>query len=305
MDKFESIRAFTQVVEAGGFAAAARQMALSRSAVNKLVLNLENSLGVQLLHRSTRRVTPTASGLAFYERCLNLLADLEEAERAVSQLQAEPRGPFKINAPMTFGTMHVGPAVADFRQQYPDLQVQLILEDRFIDPIAEGYDVTLRIAAPEETASLIVHPIAPMPMTICAAPAHLAAQGVPQHPTELRERACLHYGYLSSGNAWQLTGPEGELTIPINSVLCSNNGEVLRLAALKGIGLTLLPEFIVADDLQAGTLAAVLTDYRPAAISLCIIYPVNRHLSAKVRLFTEFITARFGRPAPPSGAATR
>lgn len=298
MDKFESIRAFTQVVKAGGFAAAARQMDLSRSAVNKLVINLENSLGVQLLHRSTRRVTPTASGLAFYERCLSLLADLEEAELAVSQLQVEPRGPFKINAPMTFGTLHVAPAVADFMQQYPDLQVQLTLEDRFIDPIAEGYDITLRIAMPEETASLIVHPIAPMLLVICASPTYLAAHGVPQHPAELREHACLHYGYLSSGNAWQLTGPEGELAIPINSVLCSNNGEVLRQAALKGIGLTLLPEFIVANDLQTGALGAVLTDYQPAAIALCVIYPVNRHLSAKVRLFIEFITARFGQSSP-------
>ncbi|MEY3297526.1 MAG: hypothetical protein RLZZ597_786 [Cyanobacteriota bacterium] len=143
MDKFESIRAFTQVVESGGFAAAARQMGLSRSAVNKLVMNLEESLRTQLLHRTTRRVSTTAAGRAFYERCLNILADLEEAELALSRLQEEPRGSLRVNAPMTFGILHLGPLLAEFITQYPDLQVELSLNDRFIDPIDEGFDVTV------------------------------------------------------------------------------------------------------------------------------------------------------------------
>lgn len=150
MDKFESIRAFTQVVASGGFAAAARDMGLSRSAVNKLVIGLENELGVQLLHRSTRVVTPTETGLAFYERCIEILASLEEAERSVTQLHGEPRGRLRVNAPMSFGTMHLAPALADFLVQYPDLQVQLTLNDRFIDPIEEGFDVTVRIAEPQK-----------------------------------------------------------------------------------------------------------------------------------------------------------
>lgn len=294
MDKLESIRAFTQVVASGGFAAAAREMDLSRSAVNKLVINLENQLHVQLLHRSTRKVSPTATGLAFYQRCLQILADLEEAELAISQLQLEPRGILKINAPMSFGTLHLASAVADFMGLYPQLQVQLTLEDRFVDPVAEGYDVMVRIAKPLNVASVIVHEIATMSLVVCASDSYLAQYGIPEHPNDLKQHSCLHYGYLATGNQWQLRSKEEDYLIPIKGVLCSNNGEVLREAALKGLGITLLPLFMVQKDLESGRLRDILRDYQPESITLSVIYPVNRHLSVKVKLFTEFIKQRFG-----------
>ena len=301
MDKFEGIRAFTQVVVAGGFAAAARDMGLSRSAVNKLVMNLENELGVQLLHRSTRRVNPTETGLAFYQRCVAILADLQEAELAVTQLQDEPKGTLRVNAPMSFGTLHLSGAIADFVSQYPDLQVQITLEDRLVDPIAEGFDVIVRVAELPQSASLIAHTIAPVPRFLCAAPAYLAARGTPTHPDELRQHSCLHYGYLSSGNSWKLMGPDGEHTVAINGVLCSNNGEVLRDAACKGLGIALLPSFMLANALQSRQVQVVLADYHPQEIFLSVIYPVNRHLSTKVRLFSDFLQARFGdRPNSPT-----
>lgn len=293
MDKFESIRAFTQVVSSGGFAAAAREMGLSRSAVNKLVINLENQLGVQLLQRSTRRVSPTETGLAFYARCLTILTDLEEAEFAVSQLQAEPKGTLRINAPMSFGTLHLTPAVTDFLVKYPDLQVQLTLEDRFIDPIQEGFDLTVRIAVPPASAALIVHPLVLARRVLCAAPTYLQAHDVPLHPTELRQHSCLSYGHTPMGNQWKLIGPDGEHTVYINGVLCSNNGEVLREAAVKGLGITLLPTFIVGNDLNQGRLQTILSDYHPSAIYVCALYPANRHLSTKIQLFTRFLKARF------------
>jgi DNA-binding transcriptional LysR family regulator len=293
MDKFESLRAFTQVVNAGGFAAAAREMGLSRSQVNKLVIALEDELGVQLLHRSTRVVTPTATGLAFHERCVEILASLEEAERSVTQLQAEPRGRLRINAPMTFGTMHLAPALADFLVQYPDLEVQLTLNDRFIDPIEEGFDVTVRIAKLQESASLIVHPIASAQRVLCAAPNYLQTHGTPTHPDELRHHSCLHYGQLAVEDQWTLIGTNGEQTISVNGVLCSNNGEVLRDAAVRGLGITLLPTFIVGQQLQQGTLQSVLPEYHPLELSIAVIYPVNRHLSTKVRLLVEFLQNRF------------
>lgn len=293
MDKFESIRAFTQVVSSGGFAAAAREMGLSRSAVNKLVINLENQLGVQLLQRSTRRVSPTETGLAFYDRCLTILTDLEEAEFAVSQLQAEPKGTLRINAPMSFGTLHLTPAVTDFLVKYPDLQVQLTLEDRFIDPIQEGFDLTVRIAVPPASAALIVHPLVLARRVLCAAPTYLQAHDVPLHPTELRQHSCLSYGHTPMGNQWKLIGPDGEHTVYINGVLCSNNGEVLREAAVKGLGITLLPTFIVGNDLNQGRLQTILSDYHPSEIYVCALYPANRHLSTKIQLFTRFLKARF------------
>lgn len=294
MDKFESIRAFTQVVNSGGFAAAAREMGLSRSQVNKLVIALENELGVQLLHRSTRVVTPTETGLAFHERCVEILASLEEAARSITQLQAEPRGRLRVNAPMTFGTMHLAPALADFLVKYPDLQVQLTLNDRFVDPIEEGFDVTVRIAKPQEVASLIVHPLTPAPRVLCAAPSYLEAKGTPTHPDELRHHSCLHYGQLAIEAQWTLIGAAGEQTISVNGVLCSNNGEVLKDAAVRGLGIALLPTFIVKPELQQGTLQIVLPDYHPPELSISVIYPVNRHLTTKVRLLVDFLQEQFG-----------
>jgi DNA-binding transcriptional LysR family regulator len=294
MDKFESIKAFTKVVASGGFAAAAREMGLSRSAVNKLVINLENDLGVQLLHRSTRRVSPTETGLAFYDRCVSILADLQEAELAVSQLHEEPKGTLRVNAPMSFGTLHLAAAITDFMVKYSDLQVQLTLEDRFIDPITEGFDMTVRIGNPPNSAALIVHPLSAARRVLCASPDYLEKYGNPAHPSELRQHACLHYGHSTIGNQWKLIGPDGEHLISTPAVLCSNNGEVLQAAAVKGLGIALLPTFIVGSCLQQGTLQIVLPDYAPPDIYVCVIYPANRHLSAKIQLFTSFLKQRFG-----------
>ncbi len=300
MDKFESMRAFAQVVVSGGFAAAARKMRLSRSAVNKLVIGLENELNVQLLHRSTRVVTPTETGLAFYERCVEILASLEEAERLVTQLHEEPKGRLRVNAPMSFGTMHLAPALVDFLAQYPDLQVQLTLSDRFIDPIEEGFDVTIRIAEPPQSASLIVHELLSSPRRLYASAVYLETHGLPQHPTELRQHSCLHYGHFATENQWLLIGPDGTHTVSVKGALCSNNGEVLRDAAVRGLGITLLPTFIVGKALQQGKLQTVLPDYHPPQLSIYAIYSVNRHLSTKVRLLVDFLRERLNQPWLPS-----
>jgi DNA-binding transcriptional LysR family regulator len=294
MDKFEQMRAFTQVVVSGGFAAAARQMGQSRSTVNKLVIALENDLGAQLLHRSTRVVTPTETGLAFYERCVEILSSLEDAERSVAQLHGEPKGRLRINAPMTFGTMHLAGAIADFIAQYPDLQVELTLSDRFIDPIEEGFDVTVRIAEPQPTSSLLVQPLIPAKRVLCASPTYLEKHGTPMHPTELRSHSCLHYGQIAIEHRWTLTGVDGEYTTIVQGVLCSNNGEVLRDAAIRGLGVTLLPRFIVEPALQQGTLQIVLPNYHPSELFIEVLYPVNRHLSTKIRLLVDFLQERFG-----------
>jgi DNA-binding transcriptional LysR family regulator len=292
MDKFESMRAFAQVVEASGFAAAARAMGLSRSQVNKLVANLEEQLGVQLLHRTTRKVTPTDTGLAYYERCLNILVALSEADASITELQTEAKGTLRLNAPLSFGIRYLGTVVAAFCEQHPQLQVEVTLSDRFIDPIAEGFDLTLRISSGSEPASLITHPVMPMPSVLCAAPRYLEAHGHPETSAQLQAHSCLHYGHLPSPHRWVLQGPEGDVTLSVRGALCSNNGEILRSAALEGLGITLLPTFIVGHDLEQGRLQVVLPQYRAPALTLCIIYPVNRHLSEKVRLLTAFMCDR-------------
>ena len=293
MDKLTSIRAFTRVVQHGSFAAAARELRLSRSAVSKYVIELEQELGAQLLVRTTRSSSPTENGQAYYERCIAILADLEEADLAVARLQSEPRGLLRVNAPMSFGTLHLSGAVADFMERYPQLQIQLVLADQQIDPVQEGFDVTLRIAD-LPSSSLIARKIAPARRVVCAAPSYLARRGTPAHPDDLRRHDCLAYGYLATGNQWKLTGADGDHWIHIPWTLCTNNGEVLRDAAVKGRGIALLPTFIVGADLQEGGLRSILTDYAAPEISVYAIYPQTRHLSVKVRLFIDFLIERFG-----------
>ena len=293
MDKLTSIKAFTKVVQHGGFAAAARELRLSRSAVSKYVIDLERELGVQLLVRTTRSASPTENGQAYYERCAAILAELEEADLAVTRLQAEPRGILRVNAPMSFGTLHLGRAVADFMEKYPDLRVQLILSDQQIDPVQEGFDVTLRIAD-LPSSSLIARKISPASRVVCAAPSYLARRGTPQHPSELRDHDCLAYGHLATGNQWKLTGPDGDHWIPIPWTLCTNNAEVLRDAAVKGRGIALLPTFIAGADLQQGSLRSILSDYKAPEIAIYALYPQTRHLSVKVRVFIDFLVERFG-----------
>ncbi|MEM9057555.1 MAG: LysR family transcriptional regulator [Pseudomonadota bacterium] len=288
------MRAFTKVVEANGFAAAARTMGLSRSVVNKAVINLENELGTQLLVRSTRKVSPTETGLAFYDRCIQLLGDLDEAIASVKELQDRPTGNLRINAPMTFGTQHLGGVVADFMAAHPEVHVELILTDRFVDPIEEGFDLTLRIAEPAYPTSLISRDIVPARRVLCASPEYLAAAGEPETPTALKQHRCLQYGYSGALTQWRLTGPDGEQAFTINCALWSNNGEVLRLAATRGQGIALLPTFIAGEALQAGTLRTILPDYTPRELVVSALYPRHRHLSAKVRLFVALLEERFG-----------
>jgi DNA-binding transcriptional LysR family regulator len=296
MDKLESLRVFTKVVQQGGFSAAAREMRLSRSAISKAILDLETSLGVQLLVRTTRSASPTESGFTYYQQAVAILAEVEEADAMVSRLNSEPRGLLRINAPMSFGTLHLGPALAEFMDKYPELKIQLVLSDQQIDPVQEGFDITLRITDPP-SSSLIARKIAPARRVICAAPLYLQRRGPPQHPRDLRQHHCLTYGHLATGNQWKLTGPDGDHWIHVPWTLCANNAEVLRDVAVKGGGLALLPTFIAGPELRTGALAPVLSDYRPPELSIFAVYPQTRHLSVKARAFIDFLLAYFaGKP---------
>jgi DNA-binding transcriptional LysR family regulator len=296
MDKLDGIRAFTRVVEAGGFAAAARTMGVSRSVVNKHVINLENELGSQLLTRSTRRVAPTETGLAFYDRCIQILAEFDEAVAAVAELQDEPRGRLRVNAPMTFGTLHLSRVVADYSRAHPHVHVELVLNDRFVDPIDEGFDVTVRIDDPQHQTSLVSKRIATIKRVVCASPGYLQQHGEPTQPDALRTHRCLHYGYQATGNLWRLEEDNQHHHVAINCTMWSNNGQVLRDAAICDQGIVLLPTFIVGDALRLGHLQRVLMPYAPHDLTLSAVYPRHRHLAAKVRLFVDLLQERFGDP---------
>ena len=295
MDKLAALRAFAAVVEEGSFAAAARAMGLSRSQVNRAVINLENDLGVQLLHRTTRNVSPTMPGEQFHSRCTALLGELREAEEEIREVQTEPRGELRINAPMSFGTLHLGPAVADFMRLYPEIRISLVLSDRFVDPLEEGYDLTLRITGRREQSALIDHEVIETRRVLCAAPGLLSARGTPERLEDLGALPCLHYGSKLRGNRWKLEGPDGERTIAVNTVLCADNAEVLRDAALRELGVALLPTFIIGRELQEGRLQPILPQWRSMPIFLTLLYPPLRHRSGKLRVLIDFLYDRFGR----------
>jgi DNA-binding transcriptional LysR family regulator len=292
MDKLSSLRAFVKVVELGSFSEAGRQLRLSRSAISKYVSDLEQELGVQLLNRTTRHASPNENGQAYFERALGILAELDAADHAVSQAQATPRGLLRVNAPMSFGTLQLGPAIADFMALYPELRIHLVLSDEQIDPVQGGYDITLRIAD-LESSSLIARKIVAIDRVICASPSYLDQHGVPEHPGDLRSHALLTYGFLLTGNQWKLTGEDGEHWIQPEWTLCANNAEVLRDAAIKGRGVALLPTFIAGRALHAGTLRTFLGGFKAPPLTLYAIYPPTRHLAVKVRLFIAFLVERF------------
>jgi len=294
MDKLDAMNAFAKVVASGSYAEAARRLNLTRSAVSKAVMELEQMLGARLLDRTTRRVAPTEAGLAYYERCLAILAQVDETEAQISRLHDEPKGLLKVNAPMSFGTLYLGDAVADFMLRYTDLKVELALTDRFIDPLEEGVDITVRIGALTDS-SLIVRRISPVRVVLVASPGYLETHGTPQNLDDLARHRCLSYGHATSMLRWQLTDNGKPVSIAIAACLASNNGDVLRDAAVKGIGIAQLPTFIAGKDIAADRLRILLPETEPENLTIHALYAPNRYLAAKTRVFIDFLVDRFGK----------
>ena len=295
MDRITAMAAFTQVVDAGSLSVAARRLGLSRSAVSKQLAQLEDRLGARLLQRTTRRLALTEAGAEFYARCTRIVHEVEEAERGVGRLHAAPRGLLKVNAPMTFGHRHLAPAIAEFLPRYPDVQVETTLNDQIVNVVEGGFDVTIRVAVLADS-SMIARRLAPNRIVVCGAPAYFAAHGRPRTPRDLVHHNCLHYTYLSTGNLWHFVGPRGAQSVEASGTFRANNGDALQAAARAGVGLVQLPAFIVGADLASGALEAVLERYEDRSTSIWALYPTTRHLSPKVRVFLDFLAARFERP---------
>lgn len=293
MDKFASLKAFVGVVEQGSFAAAARNLGVSRSQVNRQVIQLEDELGVQLLHRTTRSVSVTPAGDSYYKRARAIIDELGDAERDIQSEHTEPRGEIRINAPQSFGVRHLAPALVEFLNLYPHISVQLALSDQFIDPVADGFDVTLRISERRDNPSLIEHEIIEAHRVLCASPAFINAHGSPAHPRELADMPCLHYGNLPTGNSWRLEKGREQVDVRVNGILCANNADVLNDAACAGLGIALLPKFIANTNLRDGGLVTLLDDYSAPAIYLSLVYAPSRHLSTRIRVFVQFIQEWF------------
>lgn len=293
MDRFENMNAFVRVVETGSISGAADRMDVAKSVVSRRLKELEAHLGVELFHRSTRQMNLTDSGRAFYQQSVRILADIVEAEHATSQFHGALKGNLKVAVPLSFGLMHLGPAISEFLQAHPEITFDLDFNDRQVDILTEGFDLAIRIASLPDS-SLIARRLAPIQAIMCASPSYLARMGEPQSPEELIHHRCLAYNLISNFENWNLYNTEGQLIrTKIAPHLKASNGEFLRDAAVAGSGIILMPTFIVYKEIERGALIPLLTQYTFSQLSAYAIYPQTRHLSQRVRAFVDFLIQRF------------
>lgn len=294
MDRLGFMETFVRVVEAGSFSEAARRSGLSRAAISKHMEGLEEHLGARLINRTTRQLHLTAEGEAYHQRCRAILEQVTEAEQEVGSLHTLPRGRLRVNAPMSFGTRHLAPAAADFLLEHPGIEMELVLNDRFVDLVEEGFDVGVRIGVLEDS-TLMARRLTHAQLVLCASPGYVARCGTPEQPEALGSHACLVYSYTAAPNLWRFRLGGEERLVRVSGPLRANNGDALRAAALAGVGIVMLPVFLIARELRAGALIPLLPAFELPRLGLYAVYPSSRHLSTKVRQFVNFLVTRFGR----------
>lgn len=296
MENLTDIAVFVQVVDSGSFTAAAERLELTRSVISKYVSRLEDRLKVRLLNRTTRRLSLTEAGQIFYERSQHGLGEIEAAKAEVAKLQATPRGRLKINAPMSFGILHIAPALAEFQLQNPEVQLDMNLDDRQIDLVEQGHDVAIRIAELPDS-SMVATRLAPCHHVVCASSDYIERYGAPRTPDDLRRHNILSYRYQDSPNEWRFLSPDGRYSsVPVTGSIEMNNSLALRQAVLGGAGIMLTPTFIVGEDIAAGRLVKLLPEYRAKEVTIYAVYTGRRHLTPKVRAFIDYMKKRFSDP---------
>lgn len=286
--------AYAKVVELGSFTAAAEALKLSKSMVSRQVSLLEDELGVRLLNRTTRKISVTEAGAVVYERAARIVAEAEEAERDAVCIEGAVRGKLRINAPMSFGIRELGPVLPKFLERYPELVLDLALSDRRIDLMEEGFDVSLRISALLDS-SLIARQLAPVRRLIVGTPAYFEKHGTPEHPRDLARHPFILYSQLSRPELVEFKDGDGKpLQVELKGPLYCNNADAASAVLMEGQALSLSPDFICHERLRSGELVSVLDDWMPPPLTLHVIYPHTRHLSAKVRAFVDFAVEEFG-----------
>jgi len=295
MDRFQEMATFVAVVNEGSFIRAAEARGLSKAAISRQLNDLEHRLGVRLLHRTTRRLSLTAEGQAFYARCRELLLSVDEAETEITSQSRAPSGSLRVNAPLTFGVLHLAPLWGRFADLYPKVSLEVTLVDRLVDLVDEGYDLAIRITATPD-AALVSRKLASTRLVLCASPTYLQRHGTPTRPAELAEHRAIVYTYWSGGDEWEFTGPDGLETVHVNARIHTNNGDTCRLAALEHQGMILQPDFIVGEDLQRGTLVELMPRYRVMELDICAVFPTRKFLPLKVRRLIDFLVEAFRDP---------
>jgi DNA-binding transcriptional LysR family regulator len=292
MDSLNAMEVFVRVVQSGSFSEAARALSLTPSAVSKQVSRLEDRLGARLINRTTRRLGLTEEGTAFFDRAQRILADVSEAEQAVTHLHGAPRGTLKLNAPVVFGRMHIAPLIPAFLQQHREVRLDFTVNDRFVDLLEEGLDLVIRIGELKDS-SLIARRLATNRRVVVAAAEYLEKHGRPERPRDLAAHNCLIYLYRSTKNLWQFDGPEGPESVEVRGDVETNNAEVILELVRSGQGIALLPTWLVGQCLRGGHLLQVLKGYAAADSQIYAVYPPGRHLSPKVRAFVDHLVQHF------------
>jgi DNA-binding transcriptional LysR family regulator len=295
MDRFAEMQAFAAVVDAGSFVRAADALQVSKTAVSRLIADLESRLKVRLLHRTTRRLSLTVEGEVFHARCKELLAGVEGAEAEATARADEAVGELRLNVPVSFGLMHLAPLWAAFLQQHPKVTLDVTLSDRIVDLVDEGYDLAVRIAR-LPASSLVSRRLGTTRLVLCASPEYLRRHGTPAHPAEIAQHTVFSYTLLATGEHWSFEGPQGPVSVKAAPRMRSNSGDTCVAAALQDQGIVLQPSFMVCHHLRSGALVEILPQYRSLELGVCAVYASRKHLAPKVRVLIDFLVAAFRVP---------
>ena len=297
MDALRQIEAFVAVVRAGSYVKAAERQETSKAVLSRQVLELETRLGTRLLNRTTRRLSLTETGAAYFERCVQILDDLREADAAAGATTATARGRLRINAPLTFGNLHLAPLWGEFLKLHPAVELDITLTDRVVDLVEEGFDLAVRIAPTGRlpSSSLVARTIADDRIVLCASPGYLRGAPALTHPADLAAHAVMAYAWWSGGDTWQFSGADGA-TADVTVRPRTNSGDTCRAAALADQGVIYQPAFLVGPDLRTGRLVELLSDWRGPTLDIHAVYPSRTHLSGKVRAMVDFLAQAFVQP---------
>lgn len=292
MDRLTAMRMFVRVVETGSFSAVAREMSSTQPTISKNIAELESWLGAKLLNRSTRSLRLTETGTDYYERCVAILEDVEEAEQMVGQLQTQPRGTVRISAVVAFGRLHIVPRLEKLLTAYPDIRVDIRLNDRVVDLVEEGIDIAFRMGELADS-SLIARKLCTSPMVTVAAPSYLEANGIPAHPRELRDHNYLVYTDAGGKSEPEFIDDHKPYVVRVEGNMSTNNTEALRMALIAGLGISRAPRWLVGDAIETGELVPVLEEYQAAPLGLYAVYSPGRHLPSRVRSVIDFFGEEF------------
>lgn len=291
MDKWQEMRVFTAVIDAGSFVGAADQLGLSKAAVSRYVAELEHRLDTRLIQRTTRTLSLTQEGELFLARCREILARIDESEAELSTRTDSATGLLKISVPVSFGIKHLAPLWHEFLQAHPRITLDIQLADRVVDLVDEGFDVAVRIAQLPDS-SLVSRKLAQTQLVLCASPHYLRQRGVPDHPNELSAHDVLGYSLLAAADQWPFTGPDGVVSVKVRPRVWTNNGDTCITAAIQGAGIVLQPTFLVGDHLASGRLVKVLPDYHSLELGVYAVYPTRKYVLPKVRALLEFLSEK-------------